>query len=88
MHEKIVAHLEEDIKEFEKEIQKDKALIEELKKETEAPITKEPDEEEGDSMDDYTESMDEFLDSLGGTHKEEKEKKPEETKPEEIRALG
>jgi Fe2+ transport system protein B len=89
MHEKIIAHLEEDMKEFEKEIQKDKALIEELKKEEPQPveaIQKKEAEDEKDIIDDYEESMDEFLDSLGGSHKEA-EKKPEE-KTEEMRALG
>jgi len=82
LKEKIVTHLEADIKEAELAIQRDKELLEQLKTPPK-PENPNPEKKETDVVDDYTESMDEFLESLGGSNPEQKEKKPEE-----IRALG
>jgi soluble cytochrome b562 len=87
LKDKIITHLEEDMKEAEAGIKKDQELMEELKKLSQQPVAEVKKEEETDVMDDYTESMDEFIDSLDGAHKDEK-KKTGEPEPEEIRALG
>lgn len=82
LKDRIISHLEEDIKEFEKQIEEDKKLLAELKSLEQKPVKTEP-EKETDVVDDYAESMDEFIKSLGGHNPEQKEKKPEE-----IKALG
>jgi len=83
--EEIISHLEEDIKEAEIGIKRDKELMEKLKTEEQKPVEESKEEDDGDVMNDYSDSMDEFLTSLDGSHKEPPASEP---KPEEIKALG
>jgi len=85
--EEIVSHLEEDIKEAEIGIKRDKELMEKLKTEEQKPVEEiKEEEDDGDVMNDYSDSMDEFLTSLDGSHKEAPA--TDKPKPEEIKALG
>lgn len=87
LKEQIMSHLEEDIKEAEAGIKKDQELMAQLKN-LEKPAEQKPvEEDEGDIMDDYAETMDEFIDSLGSAHKDES-KTDKEKEVEEMRALG